>query len=89
MDMPNVKSAEKRLRQNEKRRERNRAEKSKMRTAIKKAETAISDSDAAAAKTAVLDACKALDKTAQKGVVHKNMADRKKSRLVKMLNKKS
>lgn len=83
--MPNVKSAKKRLKQNIKRRERNRKAKSTMRTAVKKAESAVATKDKSS-REAVLEACKVLDKTAGKGVVHKNLAARKKSRLMKKLN---
>ena len=83
--MPNIKSAEKRLRQSIKRRDRNRMTKAAMRTEIKKAEKGIADGDSAAA-AAVKAACKSLDTTAQKGVIHKKTASRKKSRLMKKLN---
>lgn len=83
--MPNVKSAKKRLKQNIKRRERNRKAKSTMRTAVKKAESAAATKDKSS-REAVLEACKVLDKTARKGIVHKNLAARKKSRLMKKLN---
>ncbi|HOX27929.1 MAG TPA: 30S ribosomal protein S20 [bacterium] len=86
--MPNVKSAEKRLRQNEKRRERNRNAKAKMRTVVKKATKEVAGGDASAAKAAVSEACKTLDKTAQKGIIHKKTAARKKSRLMKSMNSK-
>ena len=56
------------------------------RTFIAKARVAISGKDAAeAAKAATLIAISALDKAAQKGVVHKNNAARRKSRLMKSL----
>ncbi|MFA6448021.1 MAG: 30S ribosomal protein S20 [bacterium] len=84
--MPNIKSAEKRLRQSLKRRDRNRTTKAAMRTEIKKADKGIAAGDPAVAVEAVKAACKALDTTAQKGVIHKNTASRKKSRLMKKLN---
>ena len=87
--MPNIKSAKKRLKQNIIRRDRNRSIKTRMRTFLKKAETAIDAGDLEKAKTAVQEACQVLDKTAQKGVVHANMASRKKSRLMSKLNKMS
>ncbi len=78
--MPNIKSAEKRLRQNVKRRLRNSAIKSTMKTAIKKALSA-KDEDAA-----LREALSAIDRAASKGVIHKNAAARKKSRLVRKLS---
>lgn len=81
LNMPNIKSAEKRLRQNVKRRLRNMAVKSAMKTAIKKA---LSAKGADAALRAALSA---IDRAAAKGVIHKNAAARKKSRLVKKLAK--
>jgi len=86
--MPTVKSAKKRLRQNEKRRERNRTAKSTLRTLLKNAEKAIEGDDKEKAQKLVLEAARKLDKTAQKKIVHQNMASRKKSRLVKKFNQK-
>ncbi len=83
--MPNIKSAKKRLRQSLKRRDRNRKAKAAMRTTVKKAEAAAAGKPEDA-KTAVAAACKVLDTTARKGIIHKNMASRKKSRLMKKLN---
>jgi len=74
-------------RQNERRRLRNRRIKSSTRTYLKRARLAVSVGDAAAAKAAVKQAVVALDKAAQKGVIHKNKAARVKSRLMKSLNR--
>lgn len=88
--MPNIKSAAKRMRQEQKRRTFNRRTKSIVKTAITKARQAIVlpavDEEAAAA--AVRTAVSELDKAAKKGVIHKNNASRRKSRLMKQLNKK-
>lgn len=88
--MPNIKSAEKRMRQEQKRRAFNRRTKSIVKTAITKARQAVVlpaiDEEAAAA--AVRTAISELDKAAKKGVIHKNNASRRKSRLMKQLNKK-
>ncbi|MFB1080607.1 30S ribosomal protein S20 [Jeotgalibacillus sp. JSM ZJ347] len=83
--MPNIKSAIKRTKTNAARNEANIQQKSTMRTAIKRFETAVqNDSDN---KTELLaGAVKQLDKAAQKGLIHKNNADRQKSRLTKKLN---
>lgn len=83
--MANTKSAIKRIRQNEKRRLRNRIVKSQTRTYVKKAIKAIDGKDQEAAKAAALIAVKALDKAAEKGILHKNNAARRKSRLMRRL----
>jgi small subunit ribosomal protein S20 len=83
--LANIKSAIKRNKQNEKKRIRNRVYRGTARTFVAKARTAISAKDAEAAKAATLEAISALDKAAQKGVIHKNNAARRKSRLMKEL----
>ena len=81
------KSAEKRERQEAARRLRNRAAKSTMRTAIKKFDAAVASGDKAEAGTAMAQSCKLLDTVAGKGIIHKNTAARKKSRLARAYNK--
>lgn len=83
--MANIKSAIKRNKQNEKKRIRNRVYRGEARTYVARARTAIEGKDAEAAKAATLAAISALDKAAQKGVIHKNNAARRKSRLMKQL----
>jgi small subunit ribosomal protein S20 len=83
--LANIKSAIKRNKQNEKRRVRNRIYRGKARTFVAKARVAVDEKDAEKAKTATLEAISALDKAAQKGVIHKNNAARRKSRLMKRL----
>jgi small subunit ribosomal protein S20 len=83
--LANIKSAIKRNKQNEKKRIRNRVYRGTARTFVAKARTAINAKDAEAAKAATLEAISALDKAAQKGVIHKNNAARRKSRLMKEL----
>ena len=68
-----------------KQRIRNRVYRGEARTFIARARTAIAGKDAEAAKAATLAAISALDKAAQKGVIHKNNAARRKSRLMKQL----
>ena len=85
--MANIKSAAKRARQNVKRREHNRYYQTTARTYVKKARTQIDSGDLENAETTLRQAIKALDKAAQKGIIHKNNAARRKSRLVKALNK--
>jgi small subunit ribosomal protein S20 len=85
--MANHKSAIKRIRTSERRRLRNRLVISSTRTAVKKARVAAAPgADLQAAKDSVIDAVRALDKAVSKGIVHKNTAARRKSRLMKRLN---
>lgn len=83
--MANTKSAMKRNRQNKKRREHNRVFRGSARSFVKKARLAIEAGEVDAAREATLEAAKALDKAAQKGVIHKNNAARRKGRLMKQL----
>jgi small subunit ribosomal protein S20 len=78
--LPNVKSAEKRMRTAEKRAARNKAQRSRLRTAVKKARQAESAEDTQAA---FLDAKSLLDRAARKHLVHPNKAARLKSKLAK------
>ena len=81
------KSAEKREREEAKRRLINRAAKSKVRTAIKKFDQAVMKGDKETAEASLKESCKLLDSAASKGVMHKNTASRKKSRLTHAYNK--
>ena len=83
--MANTKSAIKRARQNEKRRIRNRVYRSAARTCVKKARHLIEGGELDQAEVAVAAAIKSLDKAAQKGIIHKNNAARRKSRLMSRL----
>jgi small subunit ribosomal protein S20 len=83
--MANTKSALKRIRTSAKRHERNQAVKSATRTHVKKARTAITR-DVTEAQTDLLVAISALDRAAKKGVIHRNNAARRKSRLMKLYN---
>jgi small subunit ribosomal protein S20 len=84
--MPNNRAAAKRMRQEQKRRLHNRSIKSLVKTQITKARQAIAaDADA---EVAVRDAVSELDRAAKKGVIHRNNAARRKSRLMKQLNAK-
>ena len=84
--MANIKSQIKRNKQNQAQRVRNRVYRGTARTNVRKAEAAIKGGNAEASNAEVLKAIKALDKAVSKGVVHKNNAARRKSRLVKKLN---
>ncbi|MBV9646185.1 MAG: 30S ribosomal protein S20 [Candidatus Eremiobacteraeota bacterium] len=76
--MPNIKAADKWVLQSEKRRLRNISTKTRVRTLTKKAAASGDASEASAAESS-------LDRAAGKGVIHKNKAARKKSRLAKGL----
>ena len=85
--MANIKSAMKRVRQNEKRRVHNRIYRSSARTRVKRARYLIEAGDLEQAEFQVASAVRALDRAAQKGIIHKNNAARSKSRLAKLLRK--
>lgn len=82
--MANLKSSKKDLKRSEKARLRNQSTKSALKTFVKKARTADADTSPAAVAAAV----KALDKAAQRGIIHKNQAARRKARLMKAVNAK-
>ena len=83
--MPNIKSAKKRAKIIKKKTLRNNMIKSGYRTAIKKFETAVANGDKEA-KDLFVEATKKVDQACSKGVIKKNTASRKKSRLAKLLN---
>jgi small subunit ribosomal protein S20 len=74
-------SALKAHRQSLKNREHNRQFRSRLRTALKSVRSAIDGNDKAAAKAALRDVVSLVDKLASKGIIHKNAANRYKSRL--------
>tara|TARA_B100000963_G_scaffold240381_1_gene210266 strand:- start:1270 stop:1536 length:267 start_codon:yes stop_codon:yes gene_type:complete len=79
--MANHKSAKKRIRRNANRAEINKSRVSRIRTFLKRVETAIASGDREAAQTALKEAQPELMRGVSKGVVHKNTASRKMSRL--------
>jgi small subunit ribosomal protein S20 len=79
--MANHVSALKRVRQTERRTEMNRANKSRMRTALRRLRTALSSGNKEEAQNVFRATASVLDKSVQKGVIHKNTASRYKSRL--------
>lgn len=86
--MANIKSSAKRARQNDKKRIINRYYKTTARTYVKRARALVdSGVELDSAEATILQAVKALDKAAQKGIIHRNNAARRKSRLMKALNK--
>ncbi len=82
--MANIQSQIKRNRQNEKRRVRNRTFRGAARTAVNQARAAFADGSPET-KDAVIKAISMIDKAAEKGVIHKNNAARRKGRLMKKL----
>ena len=84
--MPNVKSAEKRMRQSVGRRDNNRRRRSEMRTEIKRFRELLSEKKVDDAREVLKEVYSVIDRTAQKGVIHSNTAARYKSRLTRHLN---
>ena len=85
--MANHKSARKRIRRNQARAEINKSRISRIRTFIKKVETAILTGDALVAKDALKEAQPEIMRGVSKGVLHKNTASRKMSRLAASVKK--
>jgi small subunit ribosomal protein S20 len=81
-ELANSKSAKKRIRVAQRRTERNKPLRTEARTFVKKAEVAIAAGDVAAAEAATREAISVLDRVADKDVIHKNNAARRKSRLM-------
>ena len=85
--MANIKSAKKRVLIAEANRQRNVAFKTSIKTAIKKALALATESDKDALNSAISNVYKLCDKAVTKGILHKNTAARKKSRLVLAIKK--
>ena len=83
--MPNIKSAKKRVLVTASKTARNKAIKSNLKTNIKKAETAIAQGNTDS-QEAVRLFIKRIDQACAKGILHKNTAARRKSKLVRKLN---
>jgi small subunit ribosomal protein S20 len=83
--LANIKSQIKRNKQNEKRRLRNRVYRGSARVAVRAARSTMESGSAAESKEAVLAAISALDRAAERGVIHKNNAARRKGRLMRRL----
>jgi small subunit ribosomal protein S20 len=80
-------SAKKRIRQNAKNRSKNRSTKSLLKTQVRKVVAAAAGTDKAATEVEFKTTVEKLDRAAAKGIIHKNAAARKKSRLSAMLKK--
>jgi small subunit ribosomal protein S20 len=87
VNLPTTKTAEKEMRVADRRKARNKSVRSLTKTSVSVAEGMISSGNVDAAKAQVKTAISTLDKEAQKGKVHLNNAARRKSRLMKKLNK--
>ena len=85
--MANTPGAKKSIRKIARRTEVNKARRSRVRTYLRKFEEALTGGDAAAAKTAFIEAQSELMRAVSKGVVHKNTGSRKVSRLHRQLKK--
>ena len=85
--MPNRKSALKSLKKSIKRRGRNKPLRSELKTKDKKFNVLLSENKLDEAKNYLKDFIVKIDKATSKGIIHKKKADRKKSRLMKKLNK--
>ncbi len=85
--MANIKSAKKRILTSAKRAEANKAVKSGVKTAVKKVRVAVESGDKDAAAQALTAATSTIEKAQSKGVLHKNTASRKVSRLAVAVNK--
>ena len=83
--MANIKSQIKRNRQNERRRLRNKSARAELRTRSKSAVAAAERGDEGSAE-ALQIAVRRIDKAASKGIIHKNQAANRKSRLMRRVN---
>jgi small subunit ribosomal protein S20 len=81
--VPNIKSVIKDVKKSRKNHLRNASARSAMKTFIKKAKATIESGDAQAIAAAVQQTVSVIDKTAERGIIHKNAAARRKSRLMK------
>lgn len=84
--MANTKSAKKSIKVQERRRARNQVVKSKVRSSLRRANQSVVGEQSDEAKSLVIKAVSEIDKAVAKGIIHKNQAGRKKSRLMKKLN---
>ena len=87
VEVANIKSQKKRVLTNEKRRIRNQAVKSELKTLVRKTREAVEAGNAEEARTALHAASRKLDKAVSKGVIHKNQAANRKSKLAAQVNK--
>jgi len=84
--MPNIKSAEKRVRTSKIREMRNKSNRTRLKTTLKRFDAAVTGGNRAEADSAYKVAVKTVDKAVSKGLLHKNNAARKKSGLTRRLD---
>ena len=87
--MANIKSAKKRIKVTKTKTERNKVQKSKIKMFTKKIDSLVKSGNKAEANKTLVEATKAIDMAASKGIFHKNNAARKVGRLQKAVNKRS
>lgn len=80
------KSVKKRIRQTKKRTLKNRSIRSALKNVVKKVESSVSSGNADEARTSLMSAIRAIDRARSKGIIHRNNAARKVSRLTRMVN---
>ena len=85
--LPNIKSAKKRVLVSKSKAMQNKAAKSALKTDLKKFEAAVADGSRSEADAAYKTAVKAVDKAVSKGLLHRNNAANKKSKMTLKLNK--
>lgn len=83
--MANTQSAKKRIRSNARKAQQNKMVKTRVRSAVRDARAALDSENNAESKTALMKAISELDRAANKGVIHKGNASRRKSRLMKKM----
>lgn len=81
--MPNIKSVKKDVIRSRQRHLRNQATKSRIKTFVKKVNTVITEGDPEAVKPVLSETVSIVDKAAKRGIIHKNAANRRKSRLMR------
>jgi small subunit ribosomal protein S20 len=81
--VPNIKSVKKDVIRSRQRHLRNQATKSRIKTFVKKTNAAIAAGDATAASKVLFETVSVVDKAAKRGIIHKNAANRRKSRLMR------
>jgi len=84
--LANHKSTLKRAKQNEFKRIRNKGNKTKVKNAIKEVRTAVANNSAEQSRQSIVKAVSIIQKTTSKGIIHKNQASKKISRLTRQVN---
>ena len=84
--MPNIKSSEKSMKKDAARNRRNNMRKSLLKTSLRKFQAAVAAGDPEKVREVLMQTTRIIDKSASKGVIHRNAAARRKSRLSKQYN---